>query len=589
MRKAIFSRVNRRLGRAVKDKQLYLSLLAIVVGTVSALGAVVFREAIEFFQMGFFGSPSANLASLVSSLPTWQVVATPVIGGLFVGLLVRYCVSDQRCHGVAEVIEASAIRGGRMKVRDGIASAVISGLSIGSGASVGREGPAVQLGATLASALNGPLKLDRSQSRIMLGSGVAAAIAASFNAPIAGVFFAHEVIIGHYALPAFAPVAIAAITGTVISRIYFGDFPAFIITSHDITSFLELPAFALLGAVCAVVAVCFIRLVPLVQHFYAKLNVPKILMPAIGGLMIGILAIWFPEIMGVGYEATNRALNEEYDLKPLVTLAFIKVTATVICLGSGFGGGVFSPSLFVGAMIGGAFGILAAIPFPELASSLGSYSITGMGAMAAAVLSAPISTTLMIFELTGDYRLTIAVLVAVVCATVITRVTHGPSYFLWMLASRGVDLAGGHDVGMLAQPKLATLIRQDHVTLNQGESLSFLREKLITAPNGEVFVENKGVFVGRLMLSDLGPSAFDDRFDDEKTVGQLVKRTERFVYQHYTLEQVAEVFSRGEDSLLAVLDNAEGQRIMGCVHERDIMRAHISYIQALERLRLEEH
>ena len=239
---SLLSRIGTRLRRVGRDKQLHLSVLALAAGGLAALGAVLFREAIDLFQQGFFGFTSENVASLVASLPAWRVVLAPVLGGLLVGLVVRYCISDQRCHGVAEVIEANAVKGGRMKLRDELASALVSAISIGGGASVGREGPAVQLGAALTSALGNALKLDRSQLRIILGAGAASAIASSFNAPIAGVFFAHEVIIGHYALPAFAPVAIAAVTGTVISRIYFGDFPAFMLSGYEITSFLELPA-----------------------------------------------------------------------------------------------------------------------------------------------------------------------------------------------------------------------------------------------------------------------------------------------------------------------------------------------------------
>lgn len=583
------SRITARLRRVARDKQLYLSALALGAGALAALGAVLFREAIDLFQHGFFGFTSEYVASLASELPAWRVMLAPVLGGVLVGLLVHFCIRERRCHGVAEVIEASAIRGGRMDLRDGLASALVSAVSIGSGASVGREGPAVQLGAALASALGGPLKLDRSQCRIILGSGAAAAIAASFNAPIAGVFFAHEVIIGHYALPAFAPVAIAAVTGTVISRIYFGDFPAFIISGYEITSFLELPAFALLGVVCALVAVVFIRMVPVIQAGYARLKVPRWAMPALGGLLVGVVALWYPEVLGVGYEATNAALNEEYALTVLITLAAIKLLATVISLGSGFGGGVFSPSLFIGAMIGGAFGIIAALPFPDLASSLGAYTITGMGAMAAAVLSAPVSTTLMIFELTGDYRLTIAVLTAVVVATLFTRALHGPSYFLWMLNCRGLDLRGGHEVGTLAQVKVAELMRDDHVVMNIQEGFPALRENLVRAPHGEVFVESAGAFLGRLMLSDLGQWAYDFSQDQGRTIGELVEPVDLWVYQDDSLEQAVEVFSGAEDSLLAVLDNPEQRRIVGCVHERDVMRAEGAYVRRLEQLRAEEH
>ena len=582
MNKYLVLKIKRRLSRTVHDQNIYLSLISLGVGAVVALAAVIFRDSISFFQYLFSLSTQQIYSVMGDNFSIWLVAVPPILGGLIVGFVIKYFTKKGRANGVAEVIEASAIGGGKMNMQDGLVSAFASALSIGCGASVGREGPAVQLGATLASYVGEGLKLDRNQYRILLGAGAASAIAASFNAPFAGVFFAHEVIIGHYALTAFAPVAVAAIIGTVVSRVYFGDFPAFTISSHEIESFFELPAFVILGFVCALIAIVLIRSVPLTQRLFRFLKVPIWLMPAIGGLVIGVFAIWFPEILGVGYEATNKALNEDYELSVLLTLLIMKLIATVICLGSGFVGGVFSPSLFMGAMLGGAFGIIVAWPFPELASSLGSYSITGMGAMAAAVLGAPISTTIMIFELTGDYRLTLSVLVAVVASTIITRSLHG-------LAHRGVVLQGGHEVGALSRPNLKSLIRHDHSILNGDDSLPSLRKSLVSAVNGEVFITQEGRFFGRLMISDMGKLAFDKKYDEQKTVIDLVTVTDLCVYETDTLENAAEVFSGGEDPLVAVLDAPDTKKIVGCLHERDVIRAQLTYVRHLERLREDEH
>ena len=583
------SRILSRFRHVAGDQQLRLSALALVIGVVAAFGAVLFRELIELVQQGFFGFSTERLASLAATLPGWRVVLAPALAGLFVGVFVKFTLRDQRAHGVAEVIEASAIHGGRMTLRDGLVSAIVNAVSIGGGASVGREGPAIHLGAALASTFGGFFNLDRSQARIILGAGAAAAIAASFNAPFAGVFFAHEMIIGHYALPAFAPVAIASVTGTVVARVYFGDFPAFIIVGHEISSYLEMPAFALLGVVCAIAAIAFIRLVPIVQDLHDKLKIPRWASPALGGLAVGLIALWFPEVLGVGYEATDRALNGEYLLIMLVALAAAKLLATVICLGSGFGGGVFSPSLFIGAMIGGAFGAVAALPFPELASSLGAYTLTGMGATAAAVFGAPISTTLMIFELTGDYQLTVAVLIGVVVATVFTRGFHGSSYFFTMLKRRGLDLLGGHDVGALVTVNAGDLMRDDQIVMEANEGLPALRGNLLRAPHGEVFVQTDGIFSGRLMLSDLGERAYDPSRDEGLVIGDLVNTRDLYVYRDDALQQVVELFSATEDSLLAVLDNRNDRQLIGCLHERDVMRAEGAYAKTLERLRAEEH
>jgi CIC family chloride channel protein len=209
--------------------------------------------------------------------------------------------------------------------------------------------------------------------------------------------------------------------------------------------------------------------------------------------------------------------------------------------------------------------------------------------MSAAVLGAPISTTIMIFELTGDYRLTLSVLVAVVISTLMTKSLHGPSYFLWVLAHRGVVLQGGHEVGALEQPELNTLIRHDHSILNESDSLSSLRDTLVLAVNGEVFVEARGKFSGRLMLSDMGKMAYNEEYDTQKTVIDLVKVTDLFVYETDTLDDAVQVFSGGEDSLVAVLDAPDTKRIVGCLHERDVIRAQLAYVRRLEQLREDEH
>jgi len=253
------------LKQRVKNGQLVMSVAALAVGVAAAGGAIAFREAIDVFQWLFLGFRSELVATNAAGLEWWRLILAPTLGGLMIGLFCRYVMPGGRPQGVADVIEASALRAGRMSMRQGLGAAVISAASIGCGASVGREGPAVHLGAALASFAGRPLHLTRSQSRTLLGCGVASAVAASFNAPIAGVFFALEVVIGHYALSAFAPIVIASICGTILSRIYFGDFPAFILPPHEIASFLEFPAFALLGVVSAGGAIALMRMTELVD------------------------------------------------------------------------------------------------------------------------------------------------------------------------------------------------------------------------------------------------------------------------------------------------------------------------------------
>ena len=471
-----------RIERVRRHEQFVLAGLSILIGLVGGCAAIVFREAIGFFQLLFYGFSSEYVHSHVVAMPWWRIVLATTLGGLIVGLLIHFLMPRRHNQGVADVIEAEALKGGDMEYKSGFTAAVVSAITIGSGGSSGREGPVVHLAACLSAMVSRFLVMDRSGRQTLLGCGVAAGVAASFNAPIAGVFFALEVVMGSYALAAFAPVVIASVTGTIVSRIYFGDFPAFIIPPHGITSFWEFPAFAMLGLVSAIAAVSFVWAVGVVRTAGDRARLPGWSRPAVAGLIVGVIGIFYPQILGVGYEATDEALREVLTIETLIILAVLKTAATAITVGSGAGGGVFSPSLFIGAMIGGAFGVVATMVFPHLSSGHGAYTLVGMGAVAGAVLGAPISTILMVFELTGDYELTIGVMIATVIASQIMQYAFGHSFFTWQLAQRGVNLVGGREEVVLRARVVAGIMRSDHLTVGADAPLDELRLKLRAGP-----------------------------------------------------------------------------------------------------------
>ncbi|MDX1717914.1 MAG: chloride channel protein [Anderseniella sp.] len=419
-------------------------LLAVAIGVVAAFAILAFRLAIGQIQWLWLGNTNENVVATLAALrEPWIIVAAPAVGGLIVGLILWKVMRTRRAHGIADVIEAGALYNAQIALRTGLTSALVSAISIGSGASVGREGPAVHLGATVAAVLDRQFNLTPAARRVLLASGAAAAVSASFNAPIAGVLFAHEIILGHFALSAFVPTVLAAVAATLITRAWLGDFPAFILSEQHIASYWEFPAFALLGLVCGLVAVCFQLSVMVADWSARRVTLPLWLRPALGGLAVGCMALSVPEVLGVGYEATTLALRESYSLGFLFVLLIAKTAATAICLASRFGGGVFSPSLYIGAMAGGAFGIIAAAAFPEYGSNYGVYALIGMGAVAGAVLGAPISTAVIVFELTGGYELTIAILLSVSIASMVMQGLLGKSFFQWQLSQRGVFLGEG--------------------------------------------------------------------------------------------------------------------------------------------------
>ncbi|TCD15210.1 chloride channel protein [Oricola cellulosilytica] len=416
--------------------------LSLLIGAAVGIAAILFRESIGLFQMLWLGTRSEDVVTSIANLEWYWVLLAPVAGGAIVGVLLHQ-IGSRRTGGVADVIEAKAHAGRPLDFRDGILSALTTAISLGFGASAGREGPVVHLGATLASVFSHRRKLPEWCVRTLLAAGVASAVSASFNAPIAGVLFAHEVILQHYAFRSFVPIVIASTAGTVLSRLWFDEATVFIVPDYQITSYWEFPAFALLGVVSAIVAILFQFALVAGDYVARNITMPLFFRPVVGGLAVGMIGVFFPHILGVGYEMTDKALWNQLPLLLMLSLIVMKTVATAITLASRFGGGVFSPSLYLGAMTGGAFGLIAGSVFPGLASSGGLYAILGMGAVAGAVIGAPISTTVIVFELTGGYALSIALLLTVAIAYGINQAIHGHSYFHWQLEMRGLFIHEG--------------------------------------------------------------------------------------------------------------------------------------------------
>ena len=582
-----YIRILLRLRRLIRNDHLILVILVIVAGTAAGAAVIGFRETISFIQLALYGSDSEHLFTNTEAVAWWQILLAPVAGGLVVGVLVRYLMPEGRTQGVADVIEASALKGGWMSSRVGLTAAVVSAVSIGAGASVGREGPAVHLGASLSGWIGRRLHLTRSLTRTLLGCGVASAVAASFNAPIAGALFASEVVIGHYALKAFAPIVIASVAGTAISQAWFGDFPAFSLGETYLASFWEFPAFAGLGVAAGITAIGFMKAIELARRFAKDTHVPVWLKPAGAGLMVGLIGLLFPQVMGVGYGVTEQALLVTLPLALLVVLALAKILATALSIGGGFGGGVFSPSLVIGALIGGAYGIIATSIFPDYSSGPAAYTVVGMGAMAAAVLGAPISTTLIVFEMTGDYALTMAVMVAVVIASEITQQFYGRSFFAVQLQQRGIDLKGGFEIEIMNSIKVGGMLNRDSELVTLDVGLPDLRKMLQSSKTGELFViRDSGELYGTITLADLSELAFDAAIDDLIRAGDCAQTQPFVLSQDDDLEAALSLLAETGEDRIAIVENTESMVFKGCVTQAEIMAA---YNKALLESRHEEH
>jgi CIC family chloride channel protein len=445
--------------------QVQFWFIALVVGIVASCAAIGFRFGIETFQAWLYATDDvAHLRTDISKLDWWWIVLIPMVGGLAVGLILHRFTDDGRVRSVADVIEGAALYEGRVERKKGIASTCASFITLSTGGSTGREGPVVHLAAIISTFASKALRADGITGRDLLGCAVAAAVSASFNAPIAGALFALEVILRHFAVHAFAPIVIASVAGTVINRLVYGDVTEFLIPNQNVLAFyVELPAFLILGLVCGLVAVVLMRAIfwadSLGTALQTRFNIPRYLRPMAAGTLLGCIAIFYPHIIGVGYETTSDALTGRLVMHEAVVFVVLKIVAVAITMGGRMGGGVFSPSLMVGALTGLAFGIIATGIFPDVSGEGTLYALAGMGAVAAAVLGAPISTTLIVFELTGDWQTGIAVMVSVSLSSALASRLVDRSFFLSQLERRDVHLAAGPQAYLLGTFQVASVMR----------------------------------------------------------------------------------------------------------------------------------
>ncbi|MCF8480848.1 MAG: chloride channel protein [Rhodospirillum sp.] len=599
-----------RFRSLLREDQLVLGGLAVLLGAVVGLGVCLFRELIGLIQAGVFGGDHDYLASLAREASSWVVVLGPTLGGLAVGLLYRYVMPGnvmpgngpgrepasrpgrepasrpgREPLGVANVIEDMALAGARMDGRKGLVAALGSALSIGVGGSVGREGPAVHLGATFCALVARRLRLGERMARTLLGCGAAAAVAASFNTPIAGALFANEVIIGHYALSAFAPVVLASVAGTVVSRVWFGHESVFSLPGMTLTSFWEFPAFAGLGLVAGLLALAFMRGIFLAQTAAIRSRLPQPIRPMVAGFAVGLTALWLPEVLGIGYETTDQALKAAYGFQFLVTVILAKMVATMLCLGWGFGGGVFSPSLTLGALLGSAYGIVATSVFPALSSGETAYALIGMGAMSAAVLGAPISTTLIIFEFTGDYELTIGVVVATVIASGLVQGVSGhDSFFHWQLARKGIRLGRGKDGGGSSDGiPLGDLPRLPCPSVLEEAPREAVALALRVSPVSRVFtLDGEGRLTGVITVKTFqgrwdesrGEDGAAAKDEDGTVAKEIASPVPLVVTPRDSLSQALAALEEDEGDCLVLVEDRASRRVMGILREADVLRAH---------------
>ncbi|MGD8504710.1 MAG: chloride channel protein [Syntrophobacterales bacterium] len=566
--------ISRVLGKWRLHYHVYLSLLAILIGILAAYGALLFRFAIKFTQYCFY-QDARDILAFADTLPTYLIIALPALGGLLVGPIIYFGAREAKGHGVPEVMEAVALRGGRIRPRVALIKILASGISIGSGGSVGREGPIVQIGSSIGSTLAQILKVPHFRQRTLVGCGAAAGIAATFNAPIAGVLFAVEVLLGDFGLTTFSPVVLSSVTATSISRYYLGDFPAFIIPSYKVISLWEFLFYPLLGIAAGFAALLFISSLYKCEDLFEALKMPEYFKPALGGFLLGCILWKWPHVFGVGYGSINLSLENQLPLLLLFTLIFVKIVATSITLGSGESGGIFAPSLFIGAMTGGSFGYIVHRLFPLITASSGAYALVGMGALVAGTTHAPITAILIIFELTGSYKIILPLMISCIVSTIITTSLKRGSIYTIKLSRRGVDIAYGWEQSILQALKVRDIMNDQVVTIPEQMQLV---DVINTLKNKDVsylhVIDDSGALTGIISFRDIRPVL------QEETVKRLiiardVATTDVVTIRPFDNIQLAlrEMGGRGI-SQLPVVAESDNRKVIGTVSKRDVLAAY---------------
>jgi len=484
-------------------------LIALIIGLLGGLCSVGFRELIHIIQLGSW-SQSGNLVDHIRTLPWWWKIGIPTFGGLLVGLIIHNFAREAKGHGVPEVMEAVALRGGRIRPRIVFAKMIASGICIATGGSVGREGPIVQIGSSLGSTIGQWLKISEGRLRTLVGCGAAAGIAATFNAPVAGTLFAVEVILGDFGVSQFSPIVISSVSATIVSRYFNGDFSAFNVPAYSLNNPLEIFAYATLGIIAGFVAVAFVKSLYKFEDIFENLSMYPPLKTIIGGFLIGLIALKYPEVLGLGYETIDQALNGNMIIDLLLILIVVKIFAVSITIGSGGSGGILAPSLFIGAMTGGVIGMAVNILWPGAVASPGAYALVGMGAVVAAGTYAPITAILIIFELTNDYKIILPLMISCIIATILAAKIQEGSIYTIKLLRRGLNINKGRSINVMEDLKVKTIMKKDFATVPVNAQLMLIVSRFIEHPGNSLFVinENRNL-CGLITLDEIRPIMAD--------------------------------------------------------------------------------
>jgi CIC family chloride channel protein len=551
-----------------------LNVLAAMIGTAAALAAIAFRGLILGLQNVFLvgGTPLDNHLGL------W-LLFVPAIGAVFVGAIWYWFAPEVKGAGVADVMKSIVANGGRFRARTPFLKAITSSITIGSGGSAGREGPIVQIGASLAGVAGQRLKLTSSEMRTIVACGAAGGIAATFNTPLAGAMFALELLLLEFKARSFVPLIISTVFATLISRLFLGDFPAFSVKLvYSLISPYELAFYLLLGLLAGTVGVVFIKGLSRIEDVFDSLAMPPYARPALGALLVGAVAIFYPSIMGVGYDTVTMALNGNLGelfsnhsvLFFAIALLALKLITTSLTLGSGGSGGVIGPSLFMGAMLGAAFGMTVHDFFPSITAEYGAYAMVGMAAVFAATGRATLTAILMLYEMTYNYNIILPLMFACVVSDAMSNLLSKETIFTERLAKQGIKYVHDLSANILEYSKVKDVMVQTYAPLTEDTPVrQILDLELYAGRRCFPVVSKENKLKGIITSSDVR-KAFE-KGKNEALAKDIMSKRVVTVYPEDTLQLAFEKMVLRKIGYLPVVDPAKPNRLLGVVDRESIL------------------
>ncbi len=557
------------------SENLFMMIGGLIIGIGGGYFYIGFRWSIQFVQKVAWGG-WVDPVLLLDTFKWYWIILIPAIGGLLTGLIIYFVSSEAKGHGVPEVMEANALKGGVIRARVPIAKAVASAISIGTGGSVGREGPMVQIGAAMGSIVGQVTQVTSRKMKTFVGCGAAAGIAATFNAPIAGALFALEIILGDFGVAHFSPIVIASVAATTVTHQYLQEYQTFAVPHYQLVSPWEYIPYAILGLVTGIVAIMFIRVLYKAEDIFDDIKIPLYMKTVVGGVGLGLLAFFYPQILGTGYEAVNAVMHNNMLWWLAGILLIWKLLATSITLGSGASGGIFAPSLFMGAMAGGFLGHFVHLLFPNITAGAGAYALVGMAGVVGAATHAPLTAILIIFELTNEYEIILPVMLTTIIATVFAMIVQKESIYTLKLLRRGIDIFRGRDANVLRTLKVNSAMRRSIERIRETATLHELTN-LMASSNHSVFfiVDDSDYITGYITFNDLRKLIQNTNLIGDLVIaGDIAHPLNYTLTPDSTLDRSMELFAQEGIDELPISDKDEYFKPVATLWRQDVIEAY---------------